>query len=76
MIQMSIEDNGPGIPESLHDKILEPLFSTKNFGVGLGMTIVSDIVESHQGVLKHEVPENGGCRFIIWLPVQTLQEDQ
>lgn len=68
--EIHIEDNGPGIPETLQEKIFEPLFSTKNFGVGLGMTIVKDIMENHLGGIELLPRIHGqGCRFVLWLPL-------
>ncbi len=69
VVNISIEDNGPGVPEALREKIFEPLFSTKNFGVGLGMAIVKDIMSAHQGGVRHELPDTGGCRFVLWMPL-------
>ena len=68
VLEIIFEDNGPGVPPELREKIFEPLFSTKNFGVGLGMTIVRDIMDMHNGAIVQEDPENGGCRFVVTMP--------
>lgn len=76
-VEIIIEDNGPGVPTELQNKIFEPLFSTKNFGVGLGMTVVKDIVTKHHGEIELQTPDRGGCRFVICLPVgKTSKADQ
>ena len=65
---MTIEDNGPGIPEELRAKILEPFFTTKDVGkgTGLGMPIVLRILEAHQMRLSIEdSTELGGACFRI-----------
>ncbi|NGP78198.1 HAMP domain-containing histidine kinase, partial [Balneolaceae bacterium YR4-1] len=53
---IEIEDNGPGIPEEMKDKILQPFFTTKkgNQGTGLGLSITNDIIKAHGGSLDIE----------------------
>lgn len=70
-IEVSISDNGPGIPENLHQKIFQPDFTTKKnglqFGLGLGLAIVRRIVDSYEGdILLESVP--GKTTFRIHLP--------
>jgi len=69
-IQISIKDNGNGIPESLKDKIFQPFFTTKptGQGTGLGLSLSYDIVKAHGGELKVETQEREGSKFIIQLP--------
>lgn len=60
-IEIAVTDSGPGFPPNLREKVFEPLFSTKSFGVGLGLTIVKQIVELHQGrVVLGDAPGGGG----------------
>jgi PAS domain S-box-containing protein len=63
-------DNGPGIPEDEDGKIFEPLFSTKNFGVGLGLPVVKQIMEQHEGGVDVAAAPGGGARFTLWLPLR------
>jgi signal transduction histidine kinase len=66
---LEIEDNGPGIPEELRDKILQPFFTTKKgtMGTGLGLSITNDIIKAHGGVL--DIHTNvGKTVFRIQLP--------
>jgi signal transduction histidine kinase len=69
-ITIEIEDNGPGIPEEMKDKIMQPFFTTKKGtqGTGLGLSITNDIVKAHGGNL--EVASQAGKRttFTIVLP--------
>jgi two-component system, NtrC family, nitrogen regulation sensor histidine kinase NtrY len=66
-----IEDNGPGLPEKLKEKIFEPYFSTKEaHGTGIGLTIVQKTVYDHGGQIYVENSEMGGCKFKIELPTQ------
>jgi signal transduction histidine kinase/ligand-binding sensor domain-containing protein len=56
-----IEDNGPGIPEEMKDKILQPFFTTKKGtdGTGLGLSITNDIIKAHGGIIEVNSSENG-----------------
>jgi nitrogen-specific signal transduction histidine kinase len=65
---IDVEDNGPGVPADLHEKIFEPLFSTKSFGVGLGMTVVKDIIQRHNGNVILQITRQKGCRFVVQIP--------
>lgn len=70
-IAVSITDNGPGVPESLHQKIFQPDFTTKKnglqFGLGLGLAIVRRLVDSYEGEISLEsIP--GKTTFRIHLP--------
>ena len=49
-------------------KIYEPLFSTKSFGVGLGMPTVKQIMEQHGGGIEIESEEGRGTTVTLWLP--------
>jgi PAS domain S-box-containing protein len=62
-----VEDNGPGIPENLIDKIFEPFFSTKGTN-GLGLAVSWGIVERHKGVIEVERADSGGAVFRVVLP--------
>jgi signal transduction histidine kinase len=65
-----ISDNGPGIPDALQSKIMEPFFTTKEEGTGLGLSIAARIVQEHGGRLDIESTEGSGSTFIITLPVE------
>lgn len=65
----SIHDSGPGIPDDIRPHIFEPLFSTKNFGVGLGMPIVKSIVEAHRGTINLETSPSLGTCFSVEIPL-------
>ncbi|MGA7875924.1 MAG: HAMP domain-containing sensor histidine kinase, partial [Desulfoferrobacter sp.] len=68
VLTIKVTDDGPGIPESVKDKIFEPFFSTKEEGTGLGLSIVNRIVGEHRGKLDVESQEGQGTTFIITLP--------
>jgi signal transduction histidine kinase len=70
-IQISVKDNGPGIPKEIIDKIFQPFFTTKptGQGTGLGLSLSYDIVKAHGGEIKVKTKENEGTEFIIELPI-------
>lgn len=66
-IAVSVEDNGPGIPEDLRDHLFDPFVTTKASGTGLGLALVSKIVEEQGGVIEYG-EENGRTAFRVLLP--------
>jgi signal transduction histidine kinase len=70
-VQISISDNGPGIPDAIKDKIFQPFFTTKptGQGTGLGLSLAYDIVKAHGGEMTVESHENEGTNFTIKLPI-------
>jgi signal transduction histidine kinase len=66
-VKLTVEDTGPGIPESMRARIFDPTFSTRRDGNGLGLFIVKRIVDSHLGTIELESADTG-TRFIITLP--------
>jgi signal transduction histidine kinase len=69
-IEITINDNGPGIPEAIKDKIFQPFFTTKpaGSGTGLGLSLSYDIVIAHGGPLNVKTKIGEGSTFIIGLP--------
>ncbi|MGB5371006.1 MAG: ATP-binding protein, partial [Flavobacteriaceae bacterium] len=67
--EISVRDNGNGIPEKVKEKIFQPFFTTKptGEGTGLGLSMSYDIVKAHGGELKVETKEGEGSKFIIQL---------
>ncbi|PSL04347.1 phospho-acceptor domain-containing protein [Cecembia rubra] len=70
-IEISIKDNGPGIPEAIKDKIFQPFFTTKptGQGTGLGLSLSYDIVKAHGGEIRVASKEGEGTVFTLVLPV-------
>ena len=68
-IQVSVSDNGSGIPNSIRDKIFQPFFTTKptGEGTGLGLSLSYDIVKAHGGDLKVESEQGLGSKFTVEL---------
>jgi signal transduction histidine kinase/ligand-binding sensor domain-containing protein len=69
-VTIEIEDNGPGVPDEMKDKIMQPFFTTKKgtAGTGLGLSITNDIVKAHGGVLNVSTQAGKGTTFTIELP--------
>jgi len=70
-IEISIRDNGNGIPQKILNKIFQPFFTTKptGQGTGLGLSLSYDIIKAHGGELRVETKEGEFAEFIIELPV-------
>ncbi|MCO5163271.1 MAG: PAS domain S-box protein [Mesorhizobium sp.] len=73
LARFSVEDNGPGIPKDIRDRIFESYFTTKPVGVGtgIGLSISKSIVERHNGKVWYEESDSGGARFVVELPLVT-----
>ena len=69
-VEVIFEDRGPGIPADVLPKIFEPLFSTKGFGVGLGLPVVKQIMEQHGGGIEIDGAGTSGTRVCLWLPAE------
>jgi signal transduction histidine kinase len=71
LAEVTIEDNGPGIPEELLARIFEPFFTTKpsGKGTGLGLAIARNIAEGHGGDLYLQNRKSGGVRVTVRLPL-------
>ena len=67
---IAVEDQGAGISDTDMEKIWDPFFTTKDKGTGLGLGIVKNIIEAHQGVVRIENRPEGGARVTIRLPVE------
>ncbi len=70
-IEITVEDNGNGIPQNIIDKIYQPFFTTKptGQGTGLGLSLSYDIIKAHGGELQVQSKEGIGAQFVIQLPI-------
>ncbi|HVV54242.1 MAG TPA: HAMP domain-containing sensor histidine kinase [Mucilaginibacter sp.] len=71
---ISVKDNGPGIPETIKDKIMQPFFTTKptGEGTGLGLSLSYDIVvKGHGGKIEVDSKKDEGSEFIVQFPITT-----
>ena len=71
MIALSFHDSGPGFPPALLHKLLDPFFTTKDGGTGLGLPIVQSIITSHGGSIALENGPEGGALVRVLLPRAT-----
>jgi signal transduction histidine kinase/DNA-binding response OmpR family regulator len=74
--QVEVEDNGPGIPDSVAARLFEPFFTTRAQGTGLGLAISREIVQRSGGDLTFVTKPSQGTRFFVRLPLFTPAERQ
>ncbi|AZA52301.1 sensor histidine kinase [Chryseobacterium sp. G0201] len=67
-VMVSIQDNGIGIPENIYERIFEPNFTSKNSGMGLGLSMVRKMVEDYKGEISVKSEVGKGSTFTITLP--------
>jgi len=74
-VEVRIEDTGPGIPAELREQVFNPFVTTKKTGVGLGLSIVSRIVDGHHGTIRvgGKNDQHGAC-FVVFFPVSGQTE--
>jgi signal transduction histidine kinase len=68
-IHISIQDSGMGIPGEDMNKLFDPFFSTKEGGIGLGLSIAHRIIDQHHGKIEVESTPGEGTLFTVWLPI-------
>ena len=75
--RITVEDDGPGIPPEILPKVFDPFFTTKEtgHGMGLGLYVVMEIVEDHEGCIAVESDGGHGARFTLLLPGERSAEE-
>ncbi len=68
-IEIDVEDTGPGIREDVRDRLFQPFATTKPNGMGIGLSVSRNIVDSHGGQIEAEDRADGGTKFRVVLPV-------
>ena len=68
--EIMVRDSGIGIPAEIMERIHEPMFSTKTFGVGLGVPIIRNIIADHGGGVDYQSVAGEGTTVTMWLPLQ------
>ncbi len=71
-IQISFSDNGPGIDAMAQPHVFTEFFTTKapGKGTGLGLSLAKKIIDEHGGTIEVESSEQGGAKFIVWIPIE------
>ena len=67
LVEVAVSDTGPGLTDSMRERLFLPFFSTKQRGTGLGLSIAAKIVQEHGGTIRAEENQPSGARFIIEL---------
>ena len=73
-LQVRLADTGPGVPENLREEIFNPFVTTKKTGVGLGLSIVSKIVDGHHGSIRVDNAPGVGAVFTLFFPMDQIGE--
>lgn len=71
LVLVQFRDNGEGIPQDDVKRVFEPLFTTRPEGIGLGLTIVKNIIERHNGIIQIESLKGEGTTIALKLPILT-----
>lgn len=74
-MKLSIRDSGMGIPPEDIGKLFDPFFSTKEGGIGLGLSIAHRIIDQHHGKVEVESHPGEGTTFHLWLPLNQKEKD-
>lgn len=74
-VEIRIQDQGKGIPETIKRKIFDPFFTTKKKGTGLGLSIVFSTVQNHGGAISVGSGSDGGAVFTVYLPADVSSRD-
>ncbi len=70
-LKVSVQDNGPGVPKELQGKIMEPFFTTRSQGTGLGLAVVQMVCRAHDGRLELISEEGDGACFTMCIPLHS-----
>lgn len=76
-VELSVEDDGPGISDAIRQRIFDPFFTTRgpDEGTGLGLTIAFDVAREHGGGLEERPRPGGGACFVLRLPVSPQEPE-
>lgn len=69
-LKISVQDSGPGVPKELQNKIMEPFFTTRSQGTGLGLAVVQMVCRAHDGRLELISEEGDGACFTMCIPLE------
>ena len=69
VLELSVEDTGPGVDDAVRGRLFEPLVTSKSSGIGLGLALVKRIMERHGGTIRYQPGPRGGAHFSVRLPI-------
>lgn len=69
-LKISVQDSGPGVPEEIQNKIMEPFFTTRSQGTGLGLAVVQMVCRAHDGRLELISEQGDGACFTVCIPLE------
>jgi signal transduction histidine kinase len=69
VVEVAVEDSGPGVDAETRRRLFEPLITTKAKGIGLGLALVRRFVARHGGDVAYAPREGSGARFVVRLPI-------
>lgn len=72
-IEITIQDNGPGMEAEQQAQLFEPFYTTKTHGTGLGLAVVESVVKAHKGSVRCHSELGQGCVFVLNLPILESQ---
>ena len=75
-VTLTFRDTGPGFSEDALNKAMDPFFTTKDNGTGLGLLIVQAIIDSHGGTMKLSNAQQGGALITISFPARKSSEEE
>jgi signal transduction histidine kinase len=73
-VEISVRDEGPGVPPDKKERIFEAYYTTKEKGTGLGLAIVKHNVELYGGAMRVESELGKGARFVVLFPAKALMK--
>ena len=73
-IEVTVEDNGPGVSPDKIEKIFEPFYTRRVEGTGLGLAIVKQMMNEHEGSIQVDRSSLGGARFTVTFPLPNEEE--
>ena len=76
LVQIRVVDTGAGIPQSISGAVFDSFFTTKESGLGMGLSICKTIVEAHLGRLEIARSDSTGSEFVVTLPAGPLEDDR
>jgi len=70
VVEVTVADNGPGLPDVERDRLFQPFFTTRSDGTGLGLALVLKFVVTHNGQVRATSGAGGGAVFAVLLPLR------